>query len=365
MPKKNLGTFEIPWYQVLDEEGHCDESLAPSLSDKELQRLYEWMVLTRTFDEKALNLQREGRLGTYAPVLGQEAAQVGSAYALHPSDWMFPSFRELGVFLVRGLPMRMIFQYWSGDERGSEIPQGENDLPVAIPVGTHIPHAVGTAIAAKLKGDPIAVIVYFGDGATSKGDFHEGMNFAGLFKAPIVFLCQNNHWAISVPLKQQTASATLAQKAIAYNFPGIAVDGNDVLGVYKVTREALERARQGEGPTLIECITYRMGDHTTADDASRYRPKDEVAYWKRRDPIDRFRLYLEQRRLWNRDYEEEVRADSVKQVQAAVHDFESLPPAPPEDFFYHLFQEMTPPLKEQLERFKEKMAKTPRKGADR
>ncbi|WDT81939.1 MAG: thiamine pyrophosphate-dependent dehydrogenase E1 component subunit alpha [Candidatus Manganitrophus sp.] len=282
MPKKVVQQFKIEFLQILDEAGQVDRALWPGLDEKEIKGFYESMVLIRTFDEKALNLQREGRLGTYASVQGQEAAQVGSAAALRPSDWIFPAFREPGVSILRGLPMRMIYQYWSGDERGSAIPEDQHDFPIAIPVGTHIPHAVGAAWAAQFKGDPVAVAAFFGDGATSKGDFHEGLNFAGVFHLPIVFICQNNHWAISVPLSRQTAAATLAQKAIAYGFEGIQVDGNDVFAVYTAVKNALEKARRGEGPTLIECYTYRLSDHTTADDASRYRKVEEVATWRKR-----------------------------------------------------------------------------------
>lgn len=351
MPKKTIKKFTVEWLQILDEQGNCDEELRPPLSDKEIQKLYEWMVLTRVFDDKAFKLQREGRLGTYASILGQEATQVGSAYALQPGDWMFPSFREPGVSIVRGLPLRMILQYWSGDERGSLIPEGQNDFPITIPVGTHIPIAVGAAWAAKFKGDRIAMVAYLGDGATSKGDFHEGLNFAGIFSLPVIFLCQNNHWAISVPLSRQTAAETLAQKAIAYGFDGIQVDGNDVFAVYEATKEALDRARRGGGPTLVECVTYRMGDHTTADDASRYRSQEEVEQWQKRDPIDRLKMYMETRGLWNESYGQKVLSEARDQVEASVREEEAVPPADPRDMFLYTFQELTEELREQMENF--------------
>jgi len=351
MPKKLIETFSVEWLQILDEDGNCDEELRPSLDNEQVKKLYEWMVLARTFDEKAFKLQREGRLGTYASILGQEAAQTGSAYALRPSDWMFPAFREPGASLVRGLPMRMIFQYWAGDERGSQIPEGLNDFPITIPVATQIPIAVGVALAAKAKGDPIAVIAYMGDGATSKGDFHEGLNFAGVFSAPVVFVCQNNQWAISVPRMRQSASKTLAQKAIAYGFPGIQVDGNDIFAVYRATNEALERARAGNGPTLIECLTYRLGDHTTADDASRYRSRDEVEQWKRKDPIERLRKYLERGGIWNKAYDQTVRSEAKAKVQTAVHEEESVPPPDPLDMFRFTYQDLPVQLKEQMDSF--------------
>jgi pyruvate dehydrogenase E1 component alpha subunit len=351
MPKKLIETFSVEWLQILDEEGNCDEELRPPLDDAQIKKLYEWMVLARTFDEKAFKLQREGRLGTYASILGQEAAQIGSAYALTPADWMFPAFREPGASFVRGLPMRMIFQYWAGDERGSQIPKSLNDYPISIPVATQIPIAVGAALAAKSKGDPIAVMAYMGDGATSKGDFHEGLNFAGVFSAPVVFVCQNNQWAISVPLGRQTAAKTLAQKAIAYGFPGIRVDGNDIFAVYSAAREALARAREGKGPTFIECLTYRRGDHTTADDASRYRSREQVEEWTKKDPIERLQRYMEKRALWTKSYDQAVRAESKEQVESAVHEHESLAPADPADMFRFTYQDLPMDLREQLENF--------------
>jgi pyruvate dehydrogenase E1 component alpha subunit len=307
------------------------------------------MVLSRIFDERALTLQREGRLGTYAPVRGQEASQVGSAHALGPADWVFPAFREMGVAIVRGIPMRMLFQYWSGDERGSDVPLHQHYFPTSIPVGTHLPHAVGAAWAAKLRRDPVVVAVYFGDGATSKGDFHEAMNLAGVFRLPVVFICQNNQWAISVPVARQTASPTLAQKAIAYGFGGIQVDGNDILAVYQATQEAVEKARSGGGPTFIECLTYRVGDHTTADDASRYRTAEMLETWIAKDPIERLRKFMVIENLWTSAYGEQVRTEAERRVAESVREFEAQPPADPADMFRYTYYELTPPLKEQMD----------------
>ena len=351
MPKKVIETFQVEWLQILDEEGNCDETLRPALDNEQIKNLYQWMVLARTFDEKAFKLQREGRLGTYASILGQEAAQIGSAYALKPTDWMFPAFREPGASFVRGLPIRMIFQYWAGDERGSQIPENLNDYPITIPVSTQIPVAVGAALAAKTKGDAVAVMAYMGDGATSKGDFHEGLNFAGVFSAPVVFVCQNNQWAISVPLSRQTAAKTLAQKAIAYGFPGIQVDGNDIFAVYSAAHEALARAREGKGPTFIECLTYRLGDHTTADDASRYRSREQVEHWKKKDPIERLRKYMENAGLWSKSYDQAVLSETKEKVESAVHEEENFPPADPMDMFRFTYQELPMDLKEQMEGF--------------
>jgi pyruvate dehydrogenase E1 component alpha subunit len=351
MPRTTIKSFEIERLQILDEQGNCDEALRPALSDQQIRKLYESMILARTLDEKAFKLQRGGRLGTYASILGQEAAQVASALALEPTDWMFPSFREPGASIVRGLSIRTILQYWSGDERGNITLEGQNDFPITIPVSTQIPIGVGAAWGAKLKGDKIAVLVYLGDGATSKGDFHEGLNFAGVFCLPVVFLCQNNHWAISVPLKRQTAAATIAQKAIAYGFPGIQVDGNDPFAVYKATDEALKRARAGSGPTLIEAVTYRLGDHTTADDASRYRSKEEVEQWKKKNPIDRLKQYMVSKGLWDESYGLKTVAQAREQVEAAVKELEAIAPPQPQDIFRYTYREMTRELNEQMEGF--------------
>jgi len=349
MPRTIAKDFRIEWLQILDEHGNCDQSLRPSLTDQQIKKLYEELVFARTFDEKAFKLQREGRLGTYASILGQEAAQVASAFALEPGDWMFPSFREPGASFVRGLPPRMILQYWAGDERGSNIPEGQNDFPITIPVGTQIPIGAGAAWGAKLRGDKIAVLVYLGDGATSKGDFHEGLNLAGVFLLPVVFFCQNNQWAISVPLTRQTAAQTLAQKAIAYGFPGIQVDGNDAFAVYKATQEALARARAGGGPTFIEAVTYRIGDHTTADDASRYRSKETVEQWKKKDPIDRLIRYMISQGLWDEAYGQQTTANARARVEAAVEELQAIAPPQPKDMFRFIFQEMTEELREQME----------------
>lgn len=348
MPEKIIESFNVRHLSVLDEKGNVDESLMPSLSDSEIKKIYELLILARTFDHHALSLQREGRIGTYAAILGQEASQVGSAFAIEKSDWIFPSFREMGVYITMGYPIHMLFQYWSGDERGIKSPDDLNIFPLCVPVGTQIPHAVGAAMAAKYKKDGIAVICYFGDGGTSKGDFHEGFNMAGVFKLPVIFICQNNQWAISVPRERQTASKTLAQKAYAYGFEGIQVDGNDVFAVYKATREALEKARNGGGPTFIECFTYRMSDHTTADDAMRYRTKEEVETWKSKDPILRLKLFMENKGLWTEKYHGEAEEKSKAVIDEAVKTAESIEHLHPEDMFQYTYENLTPRQKRQI-----------------
>jgi pyruvate dehydrogenase E1 component alpha subunit len=348
MPERTLGSFEVKRLDILDEKGKADDSLLPPLSDDELKRTYELLVLARTFDQRALNLQREGRLGTYPSILGQEASQVGSALAADKQDWLFTSFRESGVYVAREFPLDRVFQYWAGDERGMTIPEGMNLFPLSIPVGTQIPHAVGAAMAAQYRKDRVGALVYFGDGGSSRGDFHEGLNMAGVLKLPVIFLCQNNQWAISVPRERQTAAKTIAQKAIAYGFDGIQVDGNDVLAVYKATRDALEKAKEGGGPTLIECFTYRMADHTTSDDASRYRQKEEIETWRRRDPILRLRLYLEQKGLWTEAFQKDVDSRCKAAVDEAQHKAETVSPPDPRDMFTYTYASLSQRQKRQI-----------------
>jgi len=348
MPEKKI-EFSIKSISILDEAGGIDSALMPALSESQIKRMYELMILCRRFDSRALSLQREGRLGTYASVLGQEASQVGSALAIERTDWVFPSFREMAVYITLGYPMYMLYQYWSGDERGMFTPEGLNIFPLCVPVGTQVPHSVGVAMGARLKGDNIVVLCYFGDGGTSKGDFHEALNMAGVFKLPVVFICQNNQWAISVPRERQTASETIAQKALSYGFEGIVVDGNDIFGVYKVTSDAVKKARQGGGPTLIECYTYRLADHTTADDSSRYRDPREVEAWKKKDPIQRLRLYMEKTGLWSPQYQKEVEDASDRLVDEAVKEEEAIKPPSPEDMFGYTYGSPTRRILKEME----------------
>jgi pyruvate dehydrogenase E1 component alpha subunit len=339
-------------FQILDEKGRPRPGLESPLAAAELQRIYFLMTLTRAADQKALKLQRQGRLGTYAPGLGQEACQVGTAFGLHKEDWAFPYFRDMGLFLTLGYPLADYYLYWMGNEAGMRAPQALNLFPLAIPVGSQIPHSVGAGLGARLQKKPIAVVCTFGDGATSEGDFHEGLNFAGVFRTPNVFVCYNNQWAISTPRARQTAAATIAQKAVAYGFPGVAVDGNDVLGVLAVVQEALDRARRGEGPTLIEAVTYRMGHHTTSDDAGKYRSEAEVKEWEKKDPVVRFQAYLKAKGLWDQSFENELLDRAAKEVEKAVAQAESLPPPTPEDIFAYTFKDMPPQLEEQLTELK-------------
>ena len=339
-------------FQILKPDGTLQPGLKPPIDDKETLTLYQKMVFVRLADQRGLLLQRQGRFGTYAPLWGQEACQIGSAYVLQKGDWVFPAFRELGATLMMGIALKDFMLYWMGNEMGSRAPEGINLLPVSIPVGTHIPQAVGAAWAAKIRGDKIVAVAYFGDGATSKGDFHEAMNFAGVFKTPTIFFCQNNQFAISVPRSRQTASATIAQKAIAYGFDGIQIDGNDLFAVITATREAVDKARSGGGPTLIEGVTFRFGPHTTADDPTKYRTDEEIERWKPLDPMIRLRSYLKAKGLWSEEVETRMTEDAQKEIDQAVKDAEAVPAPELNEIFEYVFAEMTPPLKEQLEYLK-------------
>jgi pyruvate dehydrogenase E1 component alpha subunit len=350
---KVIENFNVRYLGILDESGKVDEKLMPSLKSDTIKRMYELMVLTRAFDDKANKLQRQGRLGTYASVRGQEASQIASAIQMNDEDFAVPAFREHGLYLTRGVDPVALFMYWGGDERGSSVKQ--NILPVSIPVGTHPLHATGIAMAFNYLKKKNVALTYFSDGATSEGDFHEAMNFAGVFKAPVVFICQNNQWAISTPVGEQTASKTLAQKAIAYGFEGIRVDGNDVFAVYKATFDAIKKARAGKGPTLIECLTYRVGDHTTSDDASKYRKESEVKIWEKKDPIIRLRKYMQLNGIGNEDYFNLITKNSEKAISDAVEKFETSNKYPAEEIFDYTFASLTDDLKEQKAEFKEDM----------
>lgn len=338
--------------QILDENGQVKKSLEPALTDEELKKIYALMIMARNADLKAFTLQRQGRMGTYAPSLGHEACQVGSAFPLEKRDWVFPYFRDLGTYITLGFPLKNYYLYWMGNEEGMHIPSDLNIFTLSIPVASQLPHAVGAGMAAKIKSDKITVLCTFSDGATSEGDFHEALNFAGVFKTPNVFICYNNQYAISMPRVKQTASKTLAQKAIAYGFDGVLVDGNDILAMYAATKEALEKARAGEGPTLIEAYTYRMTNHTTSDDASKYRTEEEVKKWEKRDPIERFRIYLRNKGIWNESFENKVQEKTAAAVNNAVEEAEKTPSLSIDELFLHTYKNMTPNLKEQLEELK-------------
>ncbi len=333
-----IAKFEVRRRAYLAPDGSCLAGLPSLASDRErVVSLYRMMVLARTFDMKAVALQRTGRLGTYAVSLGQEAVTIGVASAMRTEDVLLPSYRDNGALLWRGVKMHEILLFWGGDERGNHWSGPPHDFPASIPVGSHVPHAAGVAYAFRYRKQPRVAVCLFGDGATSKGDVWEAMNFAGVQKLPVVFVVNNNQWAISVPLDQQTASQTIAQKAIAAGFLGEQVDGNDVIAVHSAVAEAVENARNGGGPRLIDAVTYRLGDHTTADDASRYRSPEEVKQRWKEEPIARVRHYLVARMDWSKAEEETLLKDCEREVDDAVERYLASEPRPARTMFDHLY----------------------------
>ncbi|GIW74855.1 MAG: pyruvate dehydrogenase (acetyl-transferring) E1 component subunit alpha [Phycisphaerales bacterium] len=351
MPRTIVYKAQIEHLSVLDENGKLDAKLGKDLlSDEQVQQCYEHMTVCRHYDEVAFRLQRSGRMGTFPQNKGQEAVAIGSALAARKGqDWLVPAYRENAALFMHGLPMHYVLAYWMGDERGSKIPKDVKMTPLSVPIGTHMLHAVGIAWAAKIRKEDSVALTYFGDGATSEGDFHEAANFAGVLQVPVVFICQNNAWAISVPREKQTASETFAQKALAYGMPTIQVDGNDLFAVYLATKEAHERARSGQGPSFIEAVTYRLADHTTADDASRYRDPQELEAWKAKDPLIRLRKYLENRGVWDEAKQEALEARAKAIVQEVVKTAEQMPPPEVTDMFDYTFAELPESLRVQRE----------------
>ena len=347
---KNIAEFRIPYRQVLDPDGKVVADLPDFAKDKdELLRMYRLMTLTRTFDIKAVNLQRTGKLGTYASCLGHEAAHVGIGAAMRQEDAFAPMYREYGAQFWRGVKMRDVLLYWGGDERGNDFSGPAHDFPWCVPIATQCLHAAGAAMAFKLRGEPRCAVTVIGDGGTSEGDFYEALNLAGVRKLPVVFVVVNNKWAISVPIEIQTASKTLAQKAVAAGFQGIQVDGNDIVAVRQTMEEALEKGRRGEGPSLVEAVTYRLSDHTTADDASRYRKKEEVEeHWKL-EPLIRVRRYLMESGLWTQAEEDGLKAECAASVEAAVKEYLDTAPQPVESMFDYLYAELPEVMEEQRE----------------
>jgi pyruvate dehydrogenase E1 component alpha subunit len=342
--------FAISLTRYLDPSGKALAPLPPFADDSgELIALYRGMVLTRAFDTKAIALQRTGRLGTYASSLGQEAVAVGLAAAMRPADVLIPSFREHGAQLWRGVRLKELFLYWGGDERGNEFAGPRQDFPDCVPVGSQAPHAAGVALAFRLRKEQRAAVCVFGDGATSKGDVAEALNIAGVWKLPAVFVINNNAWAISVPVKKQTTAETLAQKAVAAGIPGEQVDGNDVIAVRVAVARAIERADRGDGAMLIEALTYRLSDHTTADDASRYRSDEEVSPHWHAEPIARLRNHLTQRGVWDKAKEDALLHECSAAIEKAAEDYLSTPPQPPETTFDHTYARLPADLVRQRE----------------
>lgn len=337
---QNIANFSINYTQILDAEGQVKQDLPKFCRDvQHVLSLYRWMVLLRTFDAKAIALQRTGKMGTYPSTLGQEAISVGLGDAMHAEDVLCPYYREYGAQLQRGVTMTQLFQYWGGDERGNDYARDKpcaHDFPICVPIASQCLHAAGAAIAFKLRNEARVAVAVCGDGATSKGDFYEALNIAGAWSLPCVFLINNNQWAISVPREKQTHCQTLAQKAIAAGIACEQVDGNDIFAVRQACFNALERARQQKLPFVIEAITYRLCDHTTADDANRYRDKNELDLAWQQEPIKRLRIWLLQQGIWSEHQEQQLLTECAEEVEQAVKDYLSLPVQSIKDIFdYH------------------------------
>jgi 2-oxoisovalerate dehydrogenase E1 component alpha subunit len=344
---------QFPIVQVMDNHGNIILPEYREQITKELvMTFYRHLIRTRTFDRKCVSLQRQGRIGTYAPYEGQEACQVGSALALKEGDWLFPTYRDHGATMTFGHSLKHILLYWNGRNEGCIPQKGKKILPPSVPIATQLPHAAGAAYAEKLKGTKNAVIVYFGDGATSEGDFHEGVNFASVFNVPVVFFNQNNQYAISLPITRQMKSKTIAQKAVAYDIYGVRVDGNDIFAVYFETQKALERARNGEGPSLIEAVTWRYGAHTTADDPTKYRDQEESKRKREQsDPIMRLERFMKNEGWFDEGWAKQVQNDASAEIDQAVAEMESFPKADPADMFDYVFATPTWTIEEQKNKY--------------
>lgn len=367
MPRKPLEIdLQLEELSILAEDGSVDEDLLPEL-DADLQRkIHRTMLLSRRFDERLLTLQKQGRIGTFAPAIGQEAAQVGAAACMSEQDWLAPSYRDSAAGIWRGTPLSGVMLYDAGWNEGAAVAEDARDLPSCVPVASQIPHAAGLAYAAKLQQTGEAVLVFFGDGATSEGDFHEALNFAGVHDLPVVFACQNNQYAISTPLELQTQAGTIVQKAVAYGISGIRVDGNDVLAVQVAFAEAFARAREGQGPTLVEAVTYRLSVHTTADDPSVYREDEEVERWRERDPIPRFQRFLIEREMLSEEdiesLEEEIEQEIDEAWKEAERQMKSFDLRGP--MFEHILEEIPPYLEAQRQGQLQSSRQSPRQEED-
>jgi pyruvate dehydrogenase E1 component alpha subunit len=352
MPRKPLDIpFTVEYMSILDENGDVDKSLEPKIPADELKSWYRWMLLARRVDERLLKLQRQGRIGTFPQSTGHEAISLGSIVAIKPEDWFVPAYRELAGFLYRGWSLETTLLYWCGLEEGAQPPEGVNDTPICVPVASQLLHAAGIGMAMNVRDEKKVCVTYFGDGASSEGDTHEALNFASVFKAPVVFLCLNNQYAISVPLSRQMNCETVAQRAVAYGMPGIRVDGNDVLAVYVATKEAVERARKGQGPSLIEGLTYRYTPHTTADDPNRYRSEAEAKKWADKEPLIRFKKYLVKKNVMAEADFQKMEEEIEASIQAAIKNVEQMLKEPPYNdplvMFDYLYADMPPFLQEQ------------------
>lgn len=343
--------------QIMDKNGKIvNKEMMPKISDEKIVDAYKLIHYSRTVDLKAVSYQRQGRMYTYPPNLGQEAAAIGISAIMREIDWLVPAYRELGAYLTKGATPKDIYLYWGGHEDGSRFPNAKNLLPMAVPIASQLLHAVGIAHGLQYQEKEGVAFACIGDGGTSEGDFHEAMNFAAVWKAPVIFMCQNNQYAISLPTKKQTVSESIAIKAVAYGMPGIRVDGNDFFACYAASKEAHEHAKSGKGPVLIEALTYRRGAHTTADDPSRYREKSEEKEWEDKDPAIRLKKYLTEKKLWSDKEEEELLEKYNKEVERQFLEFENYPPYKLDDVFQYMYTKMPAHLAEQKQTYEEFLA---------
>ena len=361
MTRKKIDLGQIDDLSILNERGEVDASLDPQLSDAELKKIHRAMVLTRKLDIRMLNMQRQGEMGTFAPGLGQEATQIGQVYPLAQKDWFSPSYRSFGAQLWRGWPIEQLLLLWAGYFEGFGPPEGVNDLPFSIVIGSHVLPATGIAMGIRARGEDAVVVTNFGDGALSQGAVAEAFNFAAVYCAPVVFLLENNGWAISIPTHKQCAVQELARRGTGFGIPSIRVDGNDILAMIVATTEAVERGRRGEGPTLIEAVTYRMSVHTTADDPKVYRKDEEVEQWKAKCPIARFETYLKNKGVLDEADFERIAEECEKQVLDAREVFRERAEANPREVFDFMYEQLPPELEAQK---REYLAKLDRKGVE-
>jgi len=346
--------------QIIRADGEFDPKVEPDLSHEDLLKMHRFMLTVRKLNERGMSLQRQGRIGFFMESTGQEACQIGTSYTLSPIDWAFPSYRDPGTCLVRGVPMSNLLDQImanSADEsKGRQMPvhwsfRQWKIVSLSSPVGSRLLHAVGVAFASKYKGEKSVTLTSFGEGATSQGEFHAAMNFAGVYKTPVIFVCENNQYAISLPVRRQTASESIAIKAEAYGFEGVQIDGNDILAVYKATKSAVDKARAGGGPTLIEAITYRMGGHSTSDDPTVYRSAEEVELWRKRDPIVRFTRYLINKGVINEKENSDMIAKIDSELSKAIKEREAIPPPDPSTLFTDVYSEIPWHIREEAEEF--------------
>jgi len=347
-----VANFDIHYTQILNEKSELCQPLPEFAENSDtLVNMYKAMVLTRTFDKKAIALQRTGKMGTYPSSLGQEAISVAVGTVMETDDVLVPYYREYGAQFIRGVTMKEILLYWGGDERGMDYQGPKKDFPISVPIASQASHAIGISYAMKFRKEPRVAVAFFGDGSTSKGDFYEAVNAAGVWNLPVVFVVNNNQWAISISRKDQTHCETIAQKAIAGGIKGEQVDGNDIIALHHVMGNAIERARNGEGPSVVEALTYRMCDHTTADDATRYRDEAEVtAAWKK-EPIERLRRYMESQHFWDDNKEQDLLAECSEKVEEQVKAYLDTEPQAPESMFDFMFENIPHDLAEQRENF--------------